>query len=218
MASLKVIIADDHGITRLGLHMLCREALPFAEITEVESLNGIYKEIRTIKPDLLMLDLLMNDTNCLTVIPELLEIQPSLHILVITMADEKTFGNRVLLAGAKGYVNKLNDNEVLKTAIQRVSQGMHFVSQEMYLNHLSSMGHKDETVNPFAKLTDKELEIVHYLITGLSTSEIGEKARLALSTVSTYKNRIFTKLNIDNLVSLINLSKTFNTNSHSGSE
>ncbi len=211
MNPTKVIIADDHSITRLGLSILCKDALPFSDITEVDAIGPLYKELRAIKPDLLMLDLLINSTNCLTIIPELLEIQPNLNILVITMADEKTFGNRILMAGAKGYVNKLNDNAVLKAAIIRVSEGMRFVSQEMYLNHLDNMGKKEETGNPFTNLTDKEMEIVHYLISGHSTTEISDIARLALSTVSTYKNRIFTKLGIDNLIDLINLSKTYNT-------
>lgn len=212
---MNVIIADDHSITRLGLSIICKEALPQAIIHEVATISSLYQQIRLIKPNLLILDLYIDDTNCLTTIPELLEIQPNLNILVITMASENTFGNRVLLSGAKGYVNKLNENAILKTAILRVSNGQHYVSQEMYMNHLTALSGKNEAMNPFTKLTDKELEMVHYFIEGFSTSEISDKARLALSTVSTYKNRIFTKLNIDNLRDLINLVETFKINKNS---
>lgn len=211
MNTLKVIIADDHGITSLGLNLLCKEALPNSVIHEIDSIGNLYKSLKEIKPDLLILDLLINEINCISVIPEILRIQPGLNILVITMADEATYGNRIILTGAKGYVNKLNDNDIIKTAITRVSQGLHYISQEMYINNLNAMGQKPEDLNPFKKLTDKEIEIVHYLISGLSTSEIGVKARIALSTVSTYKRRIFEKLGVDNLIGLINLANTFDT-------
>lgn len=211
MPPVNVFIADDHSITRLGLGILCREALVSCQIKEIASVSELYQNIRTERPDLLILDLVMDEVNCLTAIPELLRMQPDLNILVITMADENTYGNRVIMAGAKGYVNKLNETKTIREAIARVAKGQHYISQEMYLRHLNNMNKNQETRNPFAKLTDKEIEMVHYFSSGMSTSEISEKSRLASSTVSTYKNRIFEKLDIDNIVDLVNLVNTFGT-------
>jgi len=205
----KIFIADDHGITRLGLNFLCSEVFPSAKIVEFDTIGNLYQALRTEKPNLLILDLFINEHNSLNNVSEIVQLQPGIQILVISMASENTYGERVLRSGARGFINKLCSNEELKSAIETVAGGDFYISRDMYLNHLKNMG-KPAEPNPFSRLSNKEIEMAHYLTEGFSTSEIAEKTRLALSTVSTYKMRIYSKLGIDNLADLLNLANSFN--------
>jgi len=200
-----ILITDDHSITRLGLGLLCKEIKLDAEVIESSSIEDTYRILKTNQIRLLILDLFLDDFNCLSAIPEILKLHPKLNILVITMAEEEVYGSRIINAGALGYVNKLDDNEALKTAIFRVYHGNKYISHRMYLNYINSDINLEKSYLEI--LSDKELEIANYLVMGYSIGEIADKARLAISTVSTYKNRIFTKLKIDNIVALVEIMK-----------
>jgi two-component system invasion response regulator UvrY len=204
-----IIIADDHSIARLGLGILCKKAIPDAAIIEAQTVLELHQVLKSHQATLLILDLFLENINTLLTIPELLKIQPELNILVVTMGSENVYGNRVIKAGAKGFVNKTAADNHIVTAITRVCQGKHYISEELYYKSLDQFSESDDP-NPFSRLTNKEMEITQYLMNGLSNGEIGDKANLAPSTISTFKMKIFSKLNVRNVIELSELAATFN--------
>ncbi len=204
-----IVIADDHSIARLGLGILCRKAIPDAVIVEAQSVLELHQIFKSETPSLLILDLFLENINTLLTIPDILKIQPELNILVVTMGSENVYGNRVIKAGAKGFVNKTAADNHIVTAITRVRQGKHYISEELYYKSLDEFSASDDP-NPFNRLTNKEMEITQYLMSGLSNGEIGDKSNLAPSTISTFKMKIFSKLNVRNVIELSELASTFN--------
>ncbi len=204
-----IIIADDHSIARLGLGILCKKAVPEAEIVEAQTVLELHKILKIHTAKLLVLDLFLENINTLTTIPELLKIQPDLNILVVTTGSETLYGNRAIKAGARGFINKAAADNYLNTAIVRVYQGRHYISEDLYYKSLDEISETNDP-NPFNKLTNKEMEITQYLIDGLSNSEIGNKSNLAPSTISTFKMKIFTKLDVKNVIELSELASIFN--------
>jgi two-component system invasion response regulator UvrY len=204
-----IVIADDHSIARLGLSILCKKAIPDAVITEAQSVLELHQVLKLSPPALLILDLFLENINTMLTIPDLLKIRPELNILVVTMGSENVYGNRVIKAGAKGFVNKTAADNHIVTAITRVHQGKHYISEELYYKSLDQFSESDDP-NPFNRLTNKEMEITQYLMNGLSNGEIGDKSNLAPSTISTFKMKIFSKLNVKNVIELSELATTFN--------
>ncbi|HEY1047700.1 MAG TPA: response regulator transcription factor [Bacteroidia bacterium] len=209
MEGLKIMIAVDHSITRFGIKVLCNQTFKEPEILEIKTLGELYKQISYHKPNLVILDLIFNNLNCLSIIPDLVKLQHGSNVFILSNANETTYSDRVIESGAKGFIHKDCDNETFKAAIQRVACGQYYMSQDAYLEQLERLNMKKVEKNPFDLLSNKELEIVHYLTQGCSTTHISEKSRLAMSTVSTYKNRIFSKLQIKNVVALMELASTF---------
>ncbi len=204
-----IIIAECNSISRLGLKILCQQTLPNPTIHEVTTLSDLYKTLKTSKFDLLILDLFLDHNNILSALPELLSFQPALNILVTSQASENIYCNRVLKEGAKGYINKTEESQHFELAIKRVCYGNYYISQDHYIQSLNQIEKRSNIKNPFESLSNKEIEIVFYMLEGMSTTEISEKTRLAVSTISTYKMRIFTKLDIHNLMSLIELATSY---------
>jgi two-component system invasion response regulator UvrY len=204
-----IVIADDHSIARLGLSILCKKAILNASIIETQTVLELHQTLKSQQPALLILDLFLENINTLVTIPDLLKIQPALNILVVSMGSENVYGNRVIKAGAKGFINKAAADNHIMTAITRVHQGKHYISEELYYKSLDQFSESDDP-NPFNRLTNKEMEITQYLLNGLSNGEIGDKSNLAPSTISTFKMKIFSKLNVRNVIELSELASTFN--------
>jgi two-component system invasion response regulator UvrY len=203
-----IFIADDHSIARLGLTILCKKAISNAVITEAQNALELHQALRTGTPDLLILDLFLENTNTLLTIPDLLKIYPGLRILVVSMGSENVYGSRVLKSGAKGFINKTAADNHIITAIARVFEGRHYISEELYYQTLDRISDTSDP-NPFNSLTNKEMEITQYLLDGLSNSEISDKAKLAPSTISTFKMKIFSKLAVKNIIELSELAVAF---------
>lgn len=203
-----IVIADDHSIARLGLGILCRKAVPGVSIAEAQSVYELHQALKAYQPQLLILDLFLENINTLLTIPDLLKIQPDLNILVVSMGSETAYGNRVIKSGAKGFINKTAEDNLITTAITRTYQGRHYMSEDLYYQSLDQFSETDDP-NPFNSLTNKEMEIAQYLIEGLSNGEIGDKSNLAPSTISTFKMKIFTKLNVKNVIELSELASIY---------
>jgi two-component system invasion response regulator UvrY len=161
------------------------------------------------KIDLLLLELFLGRNSTLSAMSEIMRFHPDINVLVISTASGNIYANRVLNEGAKGFINNSEDAKLIEKAIRMVSEGDYFVSQEIYIHSLCKAEKKTKGKNPFDVLSNKEIDIVHYLLQGMTTSEISDQARLAVSTVSTYKMRIFQKLQVNNLISLSELAATY---------
>ncbi len=200
------LVADDHSIVRMGVKLMLETDYPQVRIDEAENGNEIVEKIKSRHYDLLILDFQMPDTDTFSIISNVLARDRLLKILIYTMASEKIYAGKLLKAGVKGFLSKEAKNTELLKAVDTVLRGEIYASEQV-----SHDGKKDGTNlnNPFTVLSNKEMDILGYLVQGKATKEISTLLNLQLSTISTHKFRIFRKLNVTNIVELIALTKEY---------
>ncbi len=203
---MRFLVADDHSIVRMGLKLMLETDYADVTIDEAENGNEIVEKIKVHRYDLLILDFQMPNTDTFNIISYLLARDESLKILIYSMASEKIYAGKLLKAGVKGFLSKEVKNTELLKAVDVVLHNELYASEQVWSNTTEGL---TTFSNPFDSLSNKEMDILNYLIHGKSTKEISTLSHLQMSTISTHKIRIFRKLNITNMVELIALAKEY---------
>jgi DNA-binding NarL/FixJ family response regulator len=205
-----ILIADDHGVVRYGMMLMVKDLVPWSEIHQVENFSDAVSITEQETLDLIILDINIPGGKNIQMLEILKNIQPNVKILMFSAHDESMFAIRYLQAGANGYLNKQTSSKEIKLAINNVLEGKIYMSQvvkDLLINHSLNTNSSD---NPINILSNRELEVAQMLVSGHGVTEISNSLDLQLSTVSTYKNRIFEKLDIDNIVQLIEKFRSWN--------
>jgi DNA-binding NarL/FixJ family response regulator len=202
--NISFLVADDHSVVRQGVILMIKELFYNAEIYQ----SGTFKEtldlLKKTNINLLVLDINFPDGNSLNIIAEVKKIQPEIKILIFSAYDEDIYAMRYLNAGAQGYLNKGNTEEEMKRALTNMILSGKYISQNIKDKILDSYITR-APINPLEKLSNREVEVARLLIKGFGNLEISDLLQIKTSTVSTFKNRVFEKLDIDSLASLIEL-------------
>lgn len=149
------------------------------------------------QPELVLIDIALPGSDGIELIKTLRVRFPSLLMLVLSMHDEALYAERVLRAGAKGYVMKSSSSEQLMQAVRKVLAGEVYVSPALSSRMLQSMVKgKSEVLGALSRLSDRELEIVHLIGQGLSTSEIAARLGISSKTVESHRGNIRSKLSL----------------------
>lgn len=202
------LIADDHSIVRQGVALMIRELFFNASVLQAGSFKEILSTLKQQTVDLLILDISFPDGNSLNLIGQAKALQPEVRILIFSAYDENLYALRYLNAGASGYLNKGCTEEEMKHALISMMVSGKYVTQNIKDQILDSYISK-KPLNPLELLSDREIEVARLLIKGFGNMEISETLKIKKSTVSTFKNRIFEKLAIDNLPDLIDLFQLY---------
>ncbi len=205
-----LLIIDDHTIIRTGLKMIIEHFLPHSKIDEAVDGDSAFERIKNTDYDLLILDVNMPNTDTFVLINNILALKPGSKILMFSMNSEEIYAKRFLKMGAMGYVRKDAPEDEIKTAITTVLNNKRYVSATLSEILLKDLDSKNNSENPFDKLSPREFEIVQHLIYGDSVSVICQKLTLHSSTVGTHKARIFEKLNCTNIIDLNAMAKLHN--------
>ncbi|GEM65004.1 DNA-binding response regulator [Sphingobacterium faecium NBRC 15299] len=211
----KILIADDHSIVRLGASVIIKESMPECVITQAQDYNEVLKLLQEEVFDLLLLDINMPGGNNIRVVKEILEIQESIKILIFSSYDESLYALRYIEAGAAGFVNKSTAMAELSNAILTIKERGKYMSDEvkdLYVKKLTQSKSKLNTMNPLSRLSNREVDVAKYLIQGHGIIEVSTTLDLSPSTVSTYKSRIFEKLNVSNIPELIEIFRIHSAN------
>ncbi|MFH6934822.1 response regulator transcription factor [Flavobacterium sp. YO12] len=200
--SYSFLIADDHSVVRQGVSLIIKELFLNAAIYMAGNFKDIFSKLNEVKIDLLILDVNFPDGNSINVLSEIKAIQPDIKILIFSAYDENIYAMRYLNAGASGYLNKETSEEEMKNAINSMMLSGKYLTQNVKDRILDSYITKKPT-NPLDLLSNREIEVAQLLIKGYGNLEILELLNIKKTTVSTFKNRIFEKLEIDNLADLI---------------
>lgn len=206
--SLTFLIADDHTVVRQGISLVVKELFSNAVIRTAGSFKDTLSIVKDTKLDLLILDINFPDGNSINIIPEVKTLQPDLKILIFTAYDESIYAMRYLNAGVSGYLNKGCSEDEMKLAIKSMIATGKYITQNIKDKILDSYISKTP-INPLEKLSIREVEVARLLIKGYGNLEISELLQIKKTTVSTFKNRVFEKLEIDNLASLIELFQLY---------
>lgn len=202
---IRVILVDDHVMIREG----CRRVLEAAGDIDVVGQSGSAEEalpmVRSLKPDVVLMDIHLPGASGLQATEHLTATQPASRVIVLTMIDELPMPQRLLEAGAWGYLTKNAPAEEVIRAVRTVNQGKHYLSTEiaskLALNNVRSAGKQ----SPLELLTPRELEVTLRLARGESNKCIASYLHISEKTVSTHKTRVLEKLGVVNVVALANL-------------
>lgn len=203
------ITADDHSMITKSLSFILKDLYSNAEIFQINNIAGIIKTLNTSEIHLLLLDISFPDGDTLKIIPTLKKIQPELKILIFSGHEEDIYAMRYINAGANGYLSKLSNEDEIKNAITEIlNTGKYFsrnLQEKIMDNYIFN-----KPPNLLEQLSNRELEIARLLTEGYGNTEICNELNLQKSTVSTYKTRIFEKLEINSVPDLIRLFDLYN--------
>lgn len=212
---INVLIADDHSIVRLGMkQIIC--SLPGAMlITEAKTFDEAIFLIEAQPFDLLILDINMPGGNNRQMIDAVKLRQPGIRILVFSAYDEILYALNYLQAGADGYIEKNSPDEEFRTAINAVLMGEKHISRAVREQLIGKFtGQQEHQQNPFSVLSPREIEVMNLLTKGLPLIKIAEILHLQLTTISTYKTRIFEKMGVKNVIALIEKAQMYQVANH----
>lgn len=207
----RFLLVDDHAVVRSGLRLLINSEYPQVYIDEAENEDECIAKIKLFSFDLVILDLNMPDSDSLSIAKFLNQRYPHTKTLIITMSNEETFALRFFQEGVKGFVNKSCNNEQILLAIKIVLNGKTYISDNLMRKWAEKKIEKD-IKKSFDILSQREFQIALDLIKGKTIQEISVSLNISASTVSTYKGKIYDKLDIPNhnLSRLIELARETN--------
>lgn len=198
----KILVVDDHALLRRGVMQVLAE--DFAQATILESGTGqeALDLIRDQEMDAIVLDINLPDKNGVEVLKEMMQMHPTVPVLVLSMYAEEQYGLRVLKAGASGFLSKESAPEELVTAIKKILKGGKYVSAS-FAEHLANDLVNDTPTVLHKKLSDRELEVLCFIARGRKVSQISQELALSVKTISTYRGRLLEKLRLETTAELI---------------
>jgi DNA-binding NarL/FixJ family response regulator len=204
----QILIVDDHPMTRAGLTHLINHQPDTFVCGEAENAAEALDLLAKSQPDLILLDITLPGKSGLELIKDVRAMRPALPILVISMHDESLYADRVLRAGARGYITKHEGGDKMVGAIRQVLSGRIYVSESMsaHILEIFSGGQPGTDRSAIQNLSDREFEVFQALGEGLSSHEIAKKLHLSAKTVDAHRANIKTKLKINTTAELISFA------------
>lgn len=200
----RILIVDDHPLVRRGLSELFNGEDDLEVCGEAAGATEAIEKIKELKPDLLIIDISLEDTNGIELIKRLRSQNVKAKMLVSSMHDESLYAERALRAGAQGFVNKEVATEHVINAVRKILGGGVYLSSEMTGNLLQRVvdGTDGADKSSIETLSDRELEVFERIGDGLTTREIAGKLGLSVKTIETHREHIKIKLRLRNSVEL----------------
>lgn len=204
--TIKIALADDHRIIRDGLKGILNQNKRFEIIGEAGNTLELGKLLEDTHCDIALMDISMPGKNGLEYLKELKKEFPLLKVILLTMHEEPEYIIKGVKYGASGYLLKSLDYEELEKALIQVYEGNKYFSpsiSSILMNNLSSNTESEEYSD---RLTDRELEILHEIVNGLQSKQIGEKLFISARTVDTHRVNLMKKLGVHNTAELVKLA------------
>ncbi len=196
----KIFIVEDHPIFRDGISQLINKEEDMFVIGGCENAGECLKFLKDNQPDLVIVDITLKDSCGIELTKEIKKTYPSLPVLILSMHEELIFADRVLKAGARGYITKREATSKVIEAIRRVLQGKIYICDTMIDHFLerSIAGGQNFSSSPVEKLSEREFEVFNLIGKGMTNRSIAEVLSVSTNTISTYRERIKEKLNLQN--------------------
>lgn len=207
----RVLVVDDHPGFRLGVVEMLHDIEGFEVCGEAADSASAMDSFRDLQPDLVVMDISLPGRDGIEVTKMMLAERPLTSVLVLTMHDELFYGLRALKAGAYGYLRKDDTLSQLADAIRHTASRIHYVSPKLLAHLVTKLSHT-ATVEPEGKqgiqgLSDREMEVFHWLAKGLSTRQIAMQLGLSVKTIETHRAHIKSKLRMPTSESIVQLAR-----------
>lgn len=199
---ISVFLVDDHKLVRAGIRSIIMDNCDMEVVGEASNADEAVREIKRFKPDIVVMDITMPDTDGLELIPKVKAIMDNIKIIVLSMHEIEYFVVQALEQGADGYVTKSSTPGDLEKAIRKVCRGGRFLSEKAYELLADRVMIDSKNLNPLAKLSKREKQILIGLAQGLSSVIIAQNYCISPKTVNTYRARIMDKLSLKNNVEI----------------
>jgi two-component system, NarL family, response regulator NreC len=200
-----ILLADDHAVVREGLRALLEDESDFEIIGEADcGLEAIRLAIEC-KPDVLVLDIMMDDITGIEVIRQVTKINPKTAIVVLSMYGDSKHVLEALKAGAKAYVVKKSLTSDLVQAVREVKVGHHYLGSSLAGVVVDAYIEQSESgpIDPYEMLSNREREVLNLAANGYTNSEIAERLNISRRTVETHRSNAMHKLNLSNQTELL---------------
>lgn len=199
---IRIVIADDHVLIREGVKKIVRASKDICIVGEARDIAETLHLVAQNMPDIIVLDISLPGHDGLDGVTEVRRRFPDIPVLILSMFAEDRFAIRTLKLGAAGYVSKSMAAEELITAIRRVISTGSYISQRV-AELLAADCRKSANAAFHASLTNRELQVVSLLGAGKQGKQIAAELSISISTVNTYRARIFEKMNLRSNAELI---------------
>ena len=203
---IRILLVDDHDLFRAGVSSILRDQDGMVVVGEYADGEQAIKAVRDEAPDLILMDVNMPGIGGIEATRKILKIAPQVRIIAVTVLSDDPFPNQLLDAGARGYISKGSGSEEMLEAIKMVMRGHYYISGDVAQKlTLASFRKKGES-SPLGTLSAREMQVMLMIIRGQSTQEISDALFLSPKTISTYRHRLFEKLDVSNDVELTHLA------------
>jgi DNA-binding NarL/FixJ family response regulator len=206
MDMIKIVLVDDHRIFRDGLKSLLSEVDFINVIGEASGGRELLELLKTLKPDLVIVDISMKDMSGIVVSKQITSLFPEIKIMILSMHTNEEFVINAIKAGVNGYLSKDASRDELLDAIKIIYEGGECYSKLVSDNFLKSYVKKYKAEHSLLEnktLTQRELEILKLAAVGLTNKEIADKLFISTKTVDCHKNNIVQKLKLKNTAEMV---------------
>jgi DNA-binding NarL/FixJ family response regulator len=195
---VKVALIDDHPIVRQGLRNLLQTESSFQVVAEADDGIAGLDLVQRVRPDVLIVDLMMPGLNGLDLIKQALKHLPRLRIVVLSMQSADSYVVEALNSGAAGYVLKETGPSEIIHAIKTIVAGERYLSPKLAQRVVDSSTGRKRITDPYDSLTPREREILHLIVEGKTSVQIASRLVLSPRTVELHRSRIMKKLDLHN--------------------
>ena len=204
---IKVCLADNHPVVHYGVKSYFKDHDTISIIANVGNFLMVKDLLHTKEVDVLILDLELEGLSSIFEVKSILKNFPKTKIIIYSDLSEQIYAPNAIKAGVSGFISKKEKLETLGQAIIKVHQGK-IILNETVKKNLALIAKQNKSERLYRKLSNREVEVLRYLSDGKKNNEIAKILNLNEKTISTYKLRLLQKLNVTNLVDLVNKAKT----------
>ena len=200
----RILIVDDHPLVRRGLGQLIADEPDLEVCGEAEDVSEALRQVNDVSPDLVIVDISLKSGNGVDLIKRIKARDEGVKMLVSSMHDESLFAQRVLRAGAMGYISKHEAPETVIHAIRQVLAGGFYLNSQSKDDMLRSVvsGRQTRAGVSIEDLSDRELEVFELIGHGQTTRQIADRLHLSIKTIESHREKIKSKLNLKNAAEL----------------
>jgi two-component system, NarL family, response regulator NreC len=202
VSSIRILVVDDHTVVRAGLKLLIDAENDMEAVGEAGNAREAIFEARSLKPDLILMDVVMPDESGLEVVPTLRKEHPDTKVLVLSMQDDPHYVREAFAAGASGYVLKEAADVELVAAIREVAGGGRYVHPELGARLVAAEAEAERRAEE-DPLSEREREVLRLLALGHTNQEIAKMLYISVRTAETHRAHIMQKLRLSSRAELV---------------
>ncbi len=199
---IRVLVVDDHELVRKGITRMLNDEDGIEVLGEANCGEDAIEMARRLQPNVVIMDIKMPGIGGIEATSKIVKALPDVQVLALSVYEEEPFPSRLLKAGAAGFLSKGAELDEMLRAVRAVNAGQRYLSADM----ARSMSSLNSGINPFDRLSQRELQISLMIANCQKVAEISQTLSLSPKTVNTYRYRVFEKLNIVNDVELAHLA------------
>ena len=204
---INVCLADNYPVVHFGIKSYFKEHDEIAIVSNIGHFSMLEEALKNKKIDVLVIDLELEGLASIFELKAIIKNNPKTKVVIFSGLSEQIYAPNAIKSGVAGFVHKSEKLETLGKTISRVNEGEIIISEAVQRN-LNLISKQTKSERLYRKLSNREIEVLRYLSDGKKNNEIAKILNLNEKTISTYKLRLLTKLNVTNLVDLVNKAKT----------